>query len=154
MGKLQDELVKYLRNTTEWKCEEIQNIKLQICSLEESLNNLLFSLVESEEDYDSAEDIMSDFMGGSFEVEWYEERDIRYLVEMITGYKKLAHTLEIIEQEDEKKTHDAKKALEVLVTEARRIKKDKKEDIQKAEKTISAMDEIIEICDACREWYV
>ena len=30
----------------------------------------------------------------------------------------------------------------------------KAQDIQKAEKTISAMDEIIEICDACREWYV
>lgn len=48
---------------------------------------LLVSIVEDEGDYESAEDIMSDFSGGAFEVEWNVQRDVRCLEDMISAYK-------------------------------------------------------------------
>ena len=47
--------------------------------------------------------------------------------------------------------HNANKALETLVREARKIRKDKEEDVKKAQEVISLMNEIIDVCDAHRK---
>jgi hypothetical protein len=36
------------------------------------------------------------------------------------------------------------------VHQARKVKKDREEDIKKAQELVSLMDEIISVCDACR----
>ena len=63
----------------------------------------------------------------------------------------LVHALELIETGDKKSAHNANKALETLVREARKIRKDKEEDVKKAQEVISLMNEIIDVCDAHRK---
>ena len=70
---------------------------------------------------------------------------------MIGCQQALLKTLKVAENEDKKSLHNANKTFEELVNEARRIKKKRNEDIQKAQETIELMDEIIRICDEHRK---
>lgn len=78
-------------------------------------------------------------------------RDLDYIDEMIRCQQMLVRALELFEQGDKKSLHNANKAFEVRVREARRIKKDMHEDIQKAQAVVDLMDKIIEICDENRQ---
>ena len=70
---------------------------------------------------------------------------------MIGCQQALLKTLKVAENGDKKSLHNANKTFEELVNEARRIKKKRNEDIQKAQETIELMDEIIRICDEHRK---
>ena len=70
---------------------------------------------------------------------------------MIDCQKALLDTLKMAETGDKKALHNANKAFEELIHEARRIKKKRKEDIDKAQEAIDFMDEIIKACDQHRE---
>jgi hypothetical protein len=70
---------------------------------------------------------------------------------MISCQRALLDTLKIAEKGDEKSLHNANKAFEELIHEARRIKKKRKGDIDKAQEAIDFMDEIIKACDQHRK---
>ena len=88
---------------------------------------------------------------GDVVLEWDDQRDIDYADDAVRCQQMLVHALELIETGDKKSAHNANKALETLVREARKIRKDKEEDVKKAQEVISMMNEIIDVCDAHRK---
>ena len=99
------------------------------------------------EEYNDLGVIEDEILSGDIVLEWFEHRDLAYIGDMIDCQKALLDTLKIAETGDKKALHNANKAFEELVHEARRIKKKRKEDIQKAQEVIALMDEIIQVCD-------
>ena len=81
----------------------------------------------------------------------------RYCNEQFGGKKTIKFTgreekqLALLKAGDKKSVHNANKALETLVREARKVRKERTEDIQKAQEVISLMDEIINVCDEHRQ---
>ena len=103
------------------------------------------------EEYNDLGVIEDEILSGDIILEWFEHRDLAYISNMIDCQKALLDTLKMAETGDKKALHNANKAFEELVCEARRIKKKRKEDIQKAQEVIALMDEIIKICDEHRK---
>lgn len=87
---------------------------------------------------------------GDVSLEWEEYREIDYADSSVRCQQMLVDALELLEAGDKKSVHNANKALETLVREARKVRKERTEDIQKAQKVISLMDEIINVCDEHR----
>jgi len=87
---------------------------------------------------------------GEIDLEWNELRDISYIDASVRCQKALVHALELLEKGDKKSLHNANKELEVLVGEARRIKKARENDLKKAQEIISSINKLIDICDAHR----
>ena len=115
-------------------------------------------LLTIKEDYDlddeaceDAESVQNAIACGDITLEWDENRDIDYADDAVRCQQMLVHALELIETGDKKSAHNANKALETLVREARKIRKDKEEDVKKAQEVISLMNEIIDVCDAHRK---
>lgn len=104
-----------------------------------------------DEDCEDAESIQSAINCGDITLEWDENRDVDYADDAIRCQQMLVRALELLEVGDKKSTHNANKALETLVREARRVRKDKEEDVKKAQELISLMDEIISVCDNHRQ---
>ena len=104
-----------------------------------------------DEDCEDAESVQSAIDCGDITLEWDENRDIDYANDAVRCQQMLVHALELIETGDKKSAHNANKALETLVREARKIRKDKEEDVKKAQEVISLMNEIIDVCDAHRK---
>lgn len=104
-----------------------------------------------DEEYDDLDTIEDEILSGDIILEWFEHRDLAYISDMINCQKALLDMLKMAETGDKKALHNANKAFEELVHEARRIKKKRNEDIQKAQKVIALMDEIIKICDEHRK---
>ena len=104
-----------------------------------------------DEEYDDLDTIEDEILSGDIIIEWFEHRDLAYISDMINCQKALLDTLKMAETGDKKALHNANKAFEELVHEARRIKKKRNEDIQKAQEVIALMDEIIKICDEHRK---
>ena len=103
---------------------------------------------EIKENYDlDAEDSIKD---GDIALEWDEQRDVDYADEAVRCQEMLVHALMLLDAGDKKSAHNANRAFETLVHQARKVKKDKEEDINKAQALVSLMDEIISVCDACR----
>ena len=101
------------------------------------------------ENYDlEEEDCIED---GDVVLEWDDQRDIDYADDAVRCQQMLVYALELIETGDKKSAHNANKALETLVRDARKIRKDKEEDVKKAQEVISLMNEIIDVCDAHRK---
>lgn len=69
-------------------------------------------------------------------LEWFEHRDLAYIGDMIDCQKDLIDMLKMAETGDKKALHNANKAFDELVHEARCIKKKRNEDIQKAQEVI------------------
>ena len=103
------------------------------------------------EEYNDLDVIEDEVLSGDIILEWFEHRDLAYISDMINCQKALLDTLKMAETGDKKALHNANKAFEELVCEARRIKKKRNEDIQKAQEVISLMDEIIKVCDEHRK---
>jgi len=103
------------------------------------------------EEYDALDTIEGDILSGDIILEWFEHRDFAYISDMIDCQKALLDTLKVAETGDKKALHNANKAFEELLHEARRIKKKRNEDIQKAQDVIALMNEIIQVCDEHRK---
>ena len=103
------------------------------------------------EEYDALDTIEGDILSGDIILEWFEHRDFAYISDMIDCQKALLDTLKVAETGDKKALHNANKAFEELLHEARRIKKKRNEDIQKAQDVIALMNEIIQVCDKHRK---
>ena len=104
--------------------------------------------LNDEDDLDVIED---EIRSGEIILEWFEHRDLAYIGDMIDCQKALIDMLKMAETGDKKALHNANKAFDELVHEARRIKKKRNEDIQKAQEVIALMDEIIKVCDEHRK---
>ena len=134
---------------------ELQKASIALATLEEKKANILLEFKESydldEEYYDSPESIENGLLGGEIDLEWQDARDFDYADSMVRYQQLLVRALTIFAQGDKKSLHNANKAFETLVRDARRIKSDKLEDIQKAQEVISFMDEIIQACDSHRK---
>ena len=105
----------------------------------------------NDEDYNDLDVIEDEVLSGDIILEWFELRDLAYISDMIDCQKALLETLKAPETGDKKALHNANKAFEELLHEARRIKKKRNEDIQKAQEVIALMDEIIQVCDEHRK---
>ena len=104
-----------------------------------------------DEDCEDAESVQNAINCGDITLEWDENRDVDYADDAVRCQQMLVHALELIETGDKKSAHNANKALETLVRKARKIRKDKEEDVKKAQEVISLMNEIIDVCDAHRQ---
>ncbi len=104
-----------------------------------------------DEDCEDAESVQSAINCGDITLEWDENRDVDYADDAVRCQQMLVRALELLEVGDKKSAHNANKALETLVREARRIRKDKEEDVKKAQEVISLMNEIIDVCDSHRK---
>ena len=105
----------------------------------------------NDEDYNDLDVIEDEILSGEIILEWFEHRDLAYIGDMIDSQKALIDMLKMAETGDKKALHNANKAFDELVHEARRIKKKRNEDIQKAQEVIALMDEIIKVCDEHRK---
>ena len=104
-----------------------------------------------DEDCEDAESVQSAINCGDITLEWDENHDVDYADDAVRCQQRLVRALELLEVGDKKSTHNANKALETLVREARRVRKDKEEDVKKAQELVSLMDEIISVCDNHRQ---
>lgn len=133
----------------------LNELKEQLEVLKERKREFLFERRDiyelDEEDCESEEDILDTLYSGDIFPEWYELRDIEYLDSMISGKKLLIRAIELYEKNNSKSLHNANKAFETLVGDLRRIKKEKRDDIEKAQEVIDTIDEIISICDEYRK---
>lgn len=132
-----------------------ETAKKKLDLLVEQKNDLLLKIKddydledESREDAAAVESAIDD---GDISLEWEEYREIDYADSSIRCQQKLVDALELLETGDKKSVHNANKALETLVREARKVRKERTEDIQKAQEVISLMDEIINVCDEHRQ---
>lgn len=126
-----------------------------LASLDEKKANILLDFLDTydldEEYYDSPEAIDNGVLGGEIDLEWPDARDLDYADTMVRYQQLLVRALTIFAQGDKKSLHNANKAFETLVRDARRIKSSRMADIQKAQEVVSLMDEIIQICDTHRK---
>lgn len=133
----------------------LNELKEQLDILEERRRTFLFKMKDiyelDEEDCETEDDILDAIYSGDIFPEWYELRDIEYLDSMISGKQLLIRAIELYEKNESKSLHNANKTFETLVGDLRRIKKEKKEDIKKAQEVIDTIDEIINICDEYRK---
>ena len=117
---------------------------------EEFLSKVKQNCNLNDEDYGDLEAIESNILSGDLPLEWADHRDFEYISDMVECQQALIDTLKIAEKGDKKSLHNANKDFEMLVREARHIKRKRLEDVQKAQEAISFMEEIIEICDKHR----
>ena len=133
----------------------LETAKERLDSLIKKQEELFLTIKEDydldDEDCADAESVQSTINCGDITLEWDENRDIDYADDAVRCQQMLVRALELIEAGDKKSIHNANKALETLVREARRVRKDKEEDVKKAQDVISLMSEIIDVCDAHRK---
>ena len=128
-----------------------EKLDLLIQKQEEILLTIKEDYDLDDEDCEDAESVQNAIACGDITLEWDENRDIDYADDAVRCQQMLVHALELIDTGDKKSAHNANKALETLVREARKIRKDKEEDVKKAQEVISLMNEIIDVCDAHRK---
>lgn len=132
---------------------ELSTKKLDL--LLEKKNALLLKIKKNyeleDESYEDSESVENAIFGGDISLEWSEYRDVDYADDVVGCQEKLVRALELLEAGDKKSVHNANKALEILVNHARMVKKDKEDDIRKAQEVISLMNEIIAMCDKHRK---
>ena len=127
---------------------ETANKKLDI--LAKKKDDLLLR-IKDDYDLEDETDVESAIDDEDLSLEWAEYREIDYAGSSVRCQQMLVDALELLEAGDKKSVHNANKALETLVREARKIRKERTEDIQKAQEVISLMDEIINVCDDHRQ---
>lgn len=127
---------------------ETANKKLDI--LAKKKDDLLLR-IKDDYDLEDVTEVGSAIDDGEVALEWEECREIDYADSSVRCQQMLVDALELLEAGDKKSVHNANKALETLVREARKIRKERTEDIQKAQEVISLMDEIINVCDDHRQ---
>jgi len=85
------------------------------------------------------------------ETDWRDGRDIADINDLIDCRQALVDTLELLNSADKKSIHNGRKNLEQIIGTVRRIRREKQEDILKAQEVIDAMNEILDICDGVRK---
>lgn len=128
----------------------LEAAKEQLDLLVEKKNDLLLR-IKDDYDLEDETDVESAIDDEDVSLEWEEYREIDYAGSSVRCQQMLVDALELLETGDKKSVHNANKALETLVREARKIRKERTEDIQKAQEVISLMDEIINVCDDHRQ---
>lgn len=109
-------------------------------------------LDEIKDNYDlDEEDCLDAIACGDIELEWDEQRDVGYADDAVRCQEMLVRALELLNAGDKKSVHNANKAFETLVHQARKVKKDREEDIKKAQELVCLMNEIIRVCDEHRQ---
>ena len=102
-------------------------------------------------DYEDNDELLAVIIGGELAVSWHDGSKLEYLQNIVQCQKMLVSALEMLEQHDTKAAHNANKALEDLVHDARMIKKIRTKDIQLAQNVIDVMNDIIKVCDEIRK---
>ena len=141
-------------NELELAREKLAEIKKEetnlICEMKET-----YSVEDADyEDYgfsNTYHDFIQYIAEESILIDYDDQRDLEYLDDELCSQELLIRALEIFDAGDKKSLHNARKSFEELVRRARRIKKQRRDDIEKAEKTIRAMDELIAVCDKFRK---
>ena len=128
----------------------LETAKKKSALLAEKKNDLLLR-IKDDYDLEDATDVESAIDDEDVALEWEECREIDYADSSLRCQQMLVDALELLEAGNKKSVHNANKALETLVREARKIRKEKTKDIQKAQEVISLMDEIINVCDEYRQ---
>ena len=128
----------------------LETAKKQLALLEEKKNGLLLR-IKDDYDLEDVTEVESAIDDEDVSLEWEEYREIDYADSSVRCQQMLVDALELLETGDKKSVHNANKALETLVREARKIRKERTKDIQKAQEVISLMDEIINVCDEHRQ---
>ena len=128
----------------------LETAKSQLVLLVEKKNDLLLR-IKDDYDLEDVTEVESAIDDEDVSLEWEECREIDYAGSSVRCQQMLVDALELLETGDKKSVHNANKALETLVREARKIRKERTEDIQKAQEVISLMDEIINVCDDHRQ---
>lgn len=133
----------------------LETAKKQLDLLAEKKDDLFLRIKDDydleDESCEGAAAVESAIDDGDVPLEWEEYREIDYVDSSLRCQQMLVDALALLEAGDKKSIHNANKALETLVREARKIRKEKTEDIQKAQEVISLMDEIINVCDNHRQ---
>ena len=132
----------------------IEPAKNKLDALLEKQSELYLEIRENyalDDDYEDAASVENAIYGGEIDLEWNDLRDISYVDASVRCQKALVDALELLKKGDKKSVHNANKELEILVGEARRIRKSGDDDLRKAQEIISSMNEIIDICDAHRQ---
>ena len=124
----------------------VETAKSQLELLVEKKNDLLLR-IKDDYDLEDVTEVESAIDDEDVSLEWEECREIDYAGSSVRCQQMLVDALELLETGDKKSVHNANKALETLVREARKIRKEKTKDIQKAQEVVSLMDEIINVCD-------
>lgn len=128
---------------------DLEAAKQKLELLVEKKDGLLLR-IKDDYDLEDVADVESAIDDQDVSLEWEEYREIDYADSSLRCQQMLVHALELLEAGDKKSVHNANKALETLVREARKVRKERTEDIQKAQEVISLMDEIINVCDEHR----
>jgi len=102
-------------------------------------------LLELDEDDDIEEELL-DFVE-DFDLTKYciEVNDYTDVIDNLEDLVEILKSPEVISE------HNAKKGLEVIVSDLRKIKKEKSEEIAKTQALVDSIDEIIGICDKNRK---
>lgn len=100
-----------------------------------------------DEECEDAESIQEAICQEDIMLEWDEKRDVDYADDAVRCQQMLVSALECLENGDKKSVHNGNKSLETLLREARRIKKEKEEDVKKAQEVISLMNDIMDVCN-------
>lgn len=132
----------------------IEPAKNKLDTLLQKRSELYLEIKESyalDDDCENAASVENAIDEGEIDLEWNELRDISYIDALVRCQEALIHALELLKKGDKKSVHNANKELEVLVGEARRIRKSGEDDLKKAQEIISSMNEIIDICDMHRQ---
>ena len=132
----------------------IEPAKNKLDTLLQKRSELYLEIKESyalDDDCEDAASVENAIDEGEIDLEWNELRDISYIDASVRCQEALIHALELLKKGDKKSVHNANKELEVLVGEARRIRKSGEDDLKKAQEIISSMNEIIDICDVHRQ---
>ena len=103
-------------------------------------------LLDLEEDDDVEGELLDSIDG--FEFTEYCT-DVNDYTDIIDNLEDLVEVLK--SSEDGKVGHSSKKTLELIVSDMRKIKKEKSEEIAKAQALVDSIDEIIGICDRNRK---
>lgn len=127
----------------------LEQAKKQLTEYEEKQEKIFRKIKEIYDEDDCA--IEGEIYSDDINLEWDERRNVDYIDDIIKCQKLLIRVLELFEQKDKKALHNANKSLETLVHEARRIRKDRTDDIQQAQNVIDAMNNIIKFCDEIRK---
>ena len=130
--------------------DTLETARKKLAILAEQKDNLLLR-IKDDYDLEDVTEVESAIDDGDVALEWEECREIDYADSSLRCQQMLVDALELLEAGNKKSVHNANKALETLVREARKVRKERTEDIQKAQEVISLMDEIINVCDEHRQ---
>lgn len=132
----------------------LEQAKKLLAEYEKKQAELISDIKQEYDDVDFYEDddeLLGAIFDGSLAIAWQDDRKLEYWQSIVHCQEMLVHALEMLEQNDKKAAHNANKAFENLVHEARMIKKFRTKDIQLAQNVIEVMNDIIKDCDEIRK---